>query len=46
MVLKAGTVLALVVFGTFAEVICCQIETLGTILTQAWHAVINIQLRR
>lgn len=46
MVLQMGTVLALVVFGTFAEVVGSQVETLGPVLTWVRHAVVDIQLRR
>lgn len=44
MVLQARAVLALVVFGTSADVVGRHVETLAAVLTRAVEAVIDIQL--
>lgn len=43
-VLQARAVLALVVFGTFTDVVGHQVETLAAVLTRTVEAVVDIQL--
>lgn len=45
-VLQVGAVLAFVVFGTFAQVVRGQVETLRAVLTRVGLAVIDVQLHR
>lgn len=43
-VFEVRAVLALIVFGAVAVVVCGQVEAGGSVLTRIWGAVIDIQL--
>lgn len=45
MVLEVGAVLALIVFGTGAVVVCGPVEAASPILTGVGRAIIDIQLK-